>query len=146
MRHLFLLLMALSKSIFVRKSTPDTTRLVARERALCLTAWSHWVKKLSVSLSCRTNVSRKRLRVTAVLLFLTVFFLPLHFHAVTQAAELSKECSCVHGLLTQTGPATAQAGVFHSVSSWLIVIFEPRNAAWFHVDFQAARAPPTDLL
>jgi len=34
------------------------------------------------------------------IVFLALFFLPLHFH-LSFAAQISKECSCVHGTRTQ---------------------------------------------
>jgi hypothetical protein len=34
------------------------------------------------------------------IVFLALFFLPLHFH-FSVAAQVSKECSCVHGTRTQ---------------------------------------------
>jgi hypothetical protein len=40
-----------------------------------------------------------------ILLF--VFFLPLHFHSVAATAQVTKECSCVHGTRTEAGLAAA---------------------------------------
>jgi hypothetical protein len=39
-----------------------------------------------------------------VILLITVFFLPLHFHVATaSSAQINQECSCVHGSRTQLG-------------------------------------------
>jgi hypothetical protein len=45
----------------------------------------------------------KSFRSVGLLLLLTVFFLPLHFHSLTATAHVAKECSCIHGAKTQTG-------------------------------------------
>ncbi|HJU61203.1 MAG TPA: hypothetical protein VJ864_04095 [Candidatus Binatia bacterium] len=38
-------------------------------------------------------------------MLLFVFFLPLHFHPVVTTAQVTKECSCVHGNRTDAGLA-----------------------------------------
>jgi hypothetical protein len=60
------------------------------------------------------NAERSRLTVDraprwlSVFLLLTVFFLPLHFHAVSAAAsQVTKECSCLHGSRTHAGVTNA---------------------------------------
>jgi len=45
------------------------------------------------------GVFRPRRWIGAIV-FLALFFLPLHFH-FSVAAQVSKECSCVHGTRTQ---------------------------------------------
>jgi hypothetical protein len=40
---------------------------------------------------------------------LFVFFLPLHFHSVAAKAQITKECSCVHGSRTDAGLPAAPA-------------------------------------
>ena len=54
-----------------------------------------------------TGSAPGHLRVISLLLFLTVFFLPLHFHSVAAKAQVTKECSCVHGTRTEAGLAVA---------------------------------------
>jgi hypothetical protein len=50
-----------------------------------------------------------RHRIVSILLLLTVFFLPLHFHSLTLTSQVAKECSCFHGVKTQTALGTAAA-------------------------------------
>ena len=50
-----------------------------------------------------------RHRIVSVLLLLTVFFLPLHFHSLTLTSQVAKECSCFHGVKTQAALGTAAA-------------------------------------
>lgn len=59
--------------------------------------------------------SPERRRYVGLLLFLTVFFLPLHFHPVTVTAQVTKECGCLYGSRTQTGLTTTH-------SNWLPVL------------------------
>ena len=44
-------------------------------------------------------------RLVGLVLFLTVFCLPLHFHPATATAHVTKECSCIHGARTEMGMA-----------------------------------------
>ena len=46
----------------------------------------------------------------SAVLLLFVFFLPLHFH-FSAAAQVSKECSCVHGTRTQLALDNAEPQV-----------------------------------
>jgi len=80
-------------------------------------------------------------RWVGAILFIAVFFLPLHFH-FTVAAQVSKECSCVHGTRTQTGqvapltvnvPVVCQVAIF-SIHQESFVSRSVRN--------QFSRAPP----
>jgi hypothetical protein len=75
-----------------------------------------------------------------ILLF--VFFLPLHFHSVAAKAQVTKECSCVHGTRTEAGLAVAPF-------NWIPVLAAETVASEFldclsYVRFQihGIRAPP----
>lgn len=82
-------------------------------------------------------------RWVGAILFLTVFFLPLHFHVATASnAQIKKECSCIHGSRTQTGqvapltvsvPVVCQVAIF-SIHQESFVSRSVRN--------QFSRAPP----
>jgi len=80
----------------------------------------------------------------SALLFLAVFFLPIHIHLATAAtAQLSKECSCVQGTRTQLAFA---ADVPHAAApvELNIVASECESLAahlWFYS--QKVRGPPT---
>lgn len=81
-------------------------------------------------------------RLATVVLLLAVFFLPLHSHSFTVTAQLSKECSCVHGNRTQIGLAPAAADWVPTFQASSIVLPEPQVFGWFSVDSHAIRAPP----
>jgi len=89
----------------------------------------------------KSSASGRR-RFLGLLLFLTVFFLPLHFHPVTATVQVAKECSCLYGSRTQTGLATA-----HS-NSLTVLIWQPvrtESHEFFGSLFRAkwqSRAPP----
>ena len=80
----------------------------------------------------------------SALLFLAVFFLPLHIHIATAAtAQLSKECSCVQGTRTQLASAV---DVPHSVPPVeLSVVASERESLATHLWFgsEKVRGPPT---
>jgi hypothetical protein len=82
-------------------------------------------------------------RATNLTILLFVFFLPLHFHAVTAgAAQITHECSCVHGTRTQVG-ITAAAGLWAtSLGFVLLRSFESQIASQTQISFQSIRAPP----
>jgi hypothetical protein len=92
----------------------------------------------------RTSRGRHRL-VGAILLF-SLFFLPFHFHPLMLATDIDQGCSCIHGLLTQLGPTPTQEVLFHTFASWFVAVFKGQKPAGLHVNFQAARAPPTPFL
>lgn len=81
-------------------------------------------------------------RLIGAVLFLAVFFLPLHFHSFTVAAQFSKECSCYHGGRTQIGLAPASVDWTPAFEPAQVVLYEPEVSSWFSVDFHAIRAPP----
>jgi hypothetical protein len=79
-----------------------------------------------------------------ILLF--VFFLPLHFHSVAAKAQVTKECSCVHGTRTEAGLAATPF-------NWIPVLAAETVASEFfdclsYVRFQkhGIRAPPSQPL
>ncbi|HXG50540.1 MAG TPA: hypothetical protein VNN77_03925 [candidate division Zixibacteria bacterium] len=57
-------------------------------------------------------------RLLSLVLFLTIFFLPLHFHAPTLTVQVVKECSCLFGTRTQAGVVPAAGD--------LVPVFESR--------------------
>jgi hypothetical protein len=89
----------------------------------------------------RTELRIRRAINLTILLF--VFFLPLHFHAITAgAAQITHECSCLHGSRTQVG-ITAAAGLWAtSLSFFLHGSFESQIASHTLISFQSIRAPP----
>jgi len=81
-------------------------------------------------------------RLIGAVLFLAVFFLPLHSHAFTVTAQLGKECSCYHGGRTQVGLAPAQADWTPTFQASLIAVHESQVVGYSSVDSHAIRAPP----
>ena len=79
----------------------------------------------------------------SALLFLAVFFLPIHIHLATAAtAQLSKECSCVQGTRTQLASIGSSPTLFTpgqttplAVLTTLVLAF-----SWSHP--HNVRAPP----
>src|SRR5262245_29547632 len=78
-----------------------------------------------------------------VFLLLTIFFLPLHFHAATAGtAQFNKECSCLQGSRAQLGPTAAP---LESIAVAFQVTFVPAHQDSF-VSYPSknhlSRAPP----
>ena len=95
------------------------------------------------------NAERSRLiterapRWLSVFLLLTVFFLPLHFHAVSAAAsQVTKECSCLHGSRAQAELASAPS---IAVPLPVLGVVEPVEQFDFgshSIRLPSTRAPP----
>ena len=84
-------------------------------------------------------------RLMAAILLLAVFSLPLHYHAFTSTAQLSKECGCYQGARIQTGLAPALSDstpVFHAS---LIVLHEPQIVGRLSFASHAIRGPPGSI-
>ncbi len=88
---------------------------------------------------------RRRRRFVGLLLFLTVFLLPLHFHPLTVTAQITKECSCLFGSRTQTGLTTTHSNVL-TVLVWQPVRVESPEflGSLFRAKWHS-RAPPVTL-
>lgn len=77
------------------------------------------------------------------LLFLTVFLLPLHFHSLTLAAQVNKECSCYQGGRTQAGLAPDPVDLTPSLQPFVLSVYETRVFSWLSIDLHTIRAPPS---
>jgi len=82
-------------------------------------------------------------RLAAALLLTAVFALPFHFHFFSPTAQLSQECTCYHGVKTQTGPAPAATDWKPAVAAWLVHSFRPRLVTRIAIDSRSIRAPPS---
>lgn len=82
-------------------------------------------------------------RLIGAVLFLAVFFLPLHFHSFTPTAQVSKECSCVHGSRTQVGLASGSTDWVPSLQQTVLVVCETQVFPWLSIDSHTIRAPPS---
>lgn len=82
-------------------------------------------------------------RWVSVFLFLTIFFLPLHFHVAVKTPQLAKECSCIHGSRTQTGLAAPPVKWLPAITCQLIEICSKTEFIFHAVSTKASRAPPS---
>jgi hypothetical protein len=98
--------------------------------------------KGSVNTSSGRAFSVRRLRLVGLLLFLTVFFLPLHFHPAAATAHVAKECTCIHGARTEMGMAPVVTDWMPPAQYFVEEFFQPRLSSRFVAAFQSIRAPP----
>ncbi|HYA27529.1 MAG TPA: hypothetical protein VEI95_01835 [Acidobacteriota bacterium] len=78
-----------------------------------------------------------------VFLLVTVFFLPLHFHIATAStAQISQECSCIHGSRTQLGQITPPLASVPLVGHVVISAFQQAAVISRSVSSHLSRAPP----
>lgn len=89
----------------------------------------------------RTN----RRRCIGVVLFLTVFFLPLHFHAVATTSQVTKECSCLHGNRTQMGAAATPSDCVAVFTAQPLVMVRHKEVSQRLAIRQSSRAPPPQV-
>ena len=89
------------------------------------------------------SVVRLRRWISA-LLFLSVFFLPLHIHLATAAtSQLSKECSCVQGTRTQLASAVDVPHATAPVELNVVASECESLAAHLWFNSHKVRGPPT---
>lgn len=82
----------------------------------------------------------------SVFLLLTVFFLPLHFHAVSAAAsQITKECSCLHGSRAQADLAGASSPGMPSPVVGAVESFEQVGCVSRSIRIPSSRAPPLSV-
>lgn len=82
------------------------------------------------------------IRLVSWLLFLTVFFLPLHFHPAAATAHMTKECSCIHGARIEMGMAPVQADWVPPLQQVYYEPFELHLSSDLVTRLQSIRAPP----
>ena len=81
-------------------------------------------------------------RLIGTVLFLAVFFLPLHFHSFTLTSQISKECSCYHGGRTQVGLTPVTDDWSPIFQPFFLTVYEAQALACFSVNSHTIRAPP----
>ncbi len=84
-----------------------------------------------------------RRRWVSAFLFLTIFFLPLHFHVAVTTPQLAKECSCIHGSRTGAGLAAPPVRCVPVVAYQLIEFCSETVFVFHAVSTKASRAPPS---
>jgi hypothetical protein len=103
-------------------------------------------KKLTVLLPLSTKGRSKVRRWMGTILFLFFFTLPLHIHLATDSQQITQECSCYCGGLSQLGAASAP--VVLPVAEE--VFSAPRVTTEIPVEVifksECARAPPSSSL
>jgi hypothetical protein len=95
-----------------------------------------------VTASSPKTSAPQRFRLVSLLLFLTVFFLPLHFHPIAATAHVAKECSCVHGTRTEMGMAPAEVDWTPPIRQVFQEPFKPQFFSGLVTSLQSIRAPP----
>jgi hypothetical protein len=91
-------------------------------------------------------VQQRRTVVVSFLLLLSVFFLPLHYHPLGAAAQITKDCACIHGTRTELGLTSASAD-FTPVLAFLPVTGEIQDSSgYLLVQSGHIRAPPVAAL
>jgi hypothetical protein len=93
------------------------------------------------AISSRASAPR-HVRLVSLVLFLTVFFLPLHFHPVAATAHVTKECTCIHGTRTEMGTAPVQVDWTPQIRQVFYESFELQLSSGLVTTLQLIRAPP----
>jgi len=88
------------------------------------------------------KTSRTNRRLVVLCLFLTLVFLPLHMHGLTDTPKVTKECSCLHGSRTEVGWVPVATQWAAPIQFALRQTFEPQSVSQVIAGFQAIRAPP----
>ena len=97
--------------------------------------------RLVITSSPKTSAAQ-RLRLVSLLLFLTVLFLPLHFHPIAATAHVAKECGCLHGARTEMGMAPSQVDWTPPIRQVFQEPFKPKLLSSLVASLQSIRAPP----
>ena len=79
----------------------------------------------------------------SVLVFVTLFFLPLHFHAASAlTSQITKDCTCLHGTRTQLGLVADAIQSAPALHFYLEPSIEPQCFSQVVADLSSIRAPP----
>ena len=81
-------------------------------------------------------------RLIAAILFVSVFFFPLHVHFLTAATQVTKACSCYHSSRTQMGSAPALVSWAPSIQQEFISVYVHDFLGSPPVSSLTIRAPP----
>jgi hypothetical protein len=81
-------------------------------------------------------------RLAAIVALVAVFFLPLHFHALTATAKVAKECACVQGTRTVASLAPAPLSVIPVFAFQPIAFAADVKYERLSVSVTSIRAPP----
>ena len=78
----------------------------------------------------------------SLLLFIAVFFLPFHFHAIAAPVHVAKECSCIHGSRTEMATAPTQVNWAPALPQYSCESFRPQLFSSLVDTLRLIRAPP----
>jgi hypothetical protein len=81
-------------------------------------------------------------RLIAAILFVSVFFIPLHVHFLTSATQVTKACSCYHARRTQLGSVPTLASWIPIIQLEIISVIEPDFLGSSSGSSRTIRAPP----
>ena len=90
----------------------------------------------------KCSLGPQQLLGAALLLF--VFFLPLHFH-FSVAAQVSKECSCVHGTRTHLALDDAEPLIAPPPRIGILIAPNTKSAVFHQIRSRNIRGPPATL-
>ena len=103
-------------------------------------------KKATVLFPLSTRGRSRVRRWIGVALFLFFFVLPLHFHPVIDSQQISQECSCQCGGLSQLGSAPTSVVLTVADQVFFARVSRPEIPVEVIVKSECARAPPLSSL
>jgi hypothetical protein len=103
-------------------------------------------KEATVFLPLSTKGHSKTRSWIGVILFLFFFTLPLHFHSVTDSQQISQECSCQCGGLSQLGSTPAPVVLSLAYQAFFIPVRRTEFSAAIIFESESARGPPLSSL
>jgi hypothetical protein len=102
-----------------------------------------WAIKFAMRSAHKEQKAWANCRLIALGLFLAVLFLPLHAHGLAERAQMSNECSCIHGTRTEAALIPAPTQWLPLPEFILQQIFDPQFDSQIVSGFKPIRAPPS---
>ena len=99
-------------------------------------------KEATVFLPLSTKGHSKACSWIGVILFLFFFSLPLHFHSSTDSQQISQECSCQCGGLSQLGSGPAPVALAFAYQAFFVPVSKAEIPAAIIFESESARGPP----
>lgn len=81
-------------------------------------------------------------RIIGALLFLAVFFAPLHLHSASTKVEIGKECACLEGTRIQLALAPPAADCTPYIQVAFLSAIQSRFSTFLTTGTHSIRAPP----
>jgi hypothetical protein len=102
-------------------------------------------KKITVLLLLSTKGRSKVCQWIGAILFLFFCALPLHVHAITDSKQISQECSCYCGGVSQLGSAPAPVVFSVADEVFFVRVSTTEIPVEIIVKSECARAPPSSI-